>query len=82
MCRSFCSSNTAGDFDTRSSENAWISSSVVKNSVLLGAPAEQREVVAHGLGQVAALAQLLHGGGAVALESFLPSGPCSSGTCA
>ena len=32
MCRSFCSSNTAGDFETRSSENDRISSSVVKYS--------------------------------------------------
>src|SRR5215207_2277218 len=39
--------------------------------LLVIAPAEQGEVVAHGLGQVAAVAQLLHGGGAVALRELL-----------
>ena len=39
--------------------------------VVLGAPAEQREVVAQRLGQVARVAQLLHGRRAVALGELL-----------
>ena len=72
---SFCSSNTAGERETRSSENFSISSSVVKKVVVcVVAPAEQREVVAHRLGQVAGVAQLLHRGGAVALRQRLAVG--------
>ena len=41
---------------------------------LVVAPAEQRDVVAHGLGQVAALAQLLHRRRAVALGELLAVG--------
>src|SRR4051794_4367215 len=39
--------------------------------VVLGAPAEQRQVVAYGGGQIAVVSQLLHAGGAVALGELL-----------
>ena len=42
---------------------------------LVVAPAEQRHVVAHRLGQVAGVAQLLHRRGAVALRELLAVGP-------
>ena len=42
--------------------------------VVAGAPAEQRQVVAHRLGQVAGVAQLLHRRGAVALGQLLAVG--------
>ena len=41
----------------------------------VAAPAQQREVVAHRLGQVAGVAQLLHRGGPVALGELLAVGP-------
>ena len=50
-----------------------------ERGLLVVAPAEQREVVADRLGQVAGVAQLLHGRGAVALGELLAVGPCSSG---
>ena len=43
--------------------------------VVAGAPAEQRDVVAHRGGQVAGVAQLLHRGGAVALGELAAVGP-------
>ena len=68
MWRSFCSSNTAGFLETRSSRKRSASSSQ-REVLLVGgeAGAEQRDVVVDRLGQVAGVAQLLDRRGAVAL---------------
>ena len=50
--------------------------------VVVGAPAEQGEVVADRGRQIAGLAQLLTEAAPWRFESFLPSGPWSSGRCA